>query len=568
MSLANPYPVPGFIVIALSASILVACGSDDDTPSFAASDGGTVARETWAMPATDAPLGIAGVSQTMTSQSVTNGVTYYQVKRGAIDPMDFWTVNIGFYKAQAAAQVDATNIAAAGFTPRVDPSAGTDMLGQVLGYYLSVGRFAAQDDALAMAARITKATSNRYKPAIRNTALSGNATRGPWIINVLAIKPSRTRAKLAYALPGGDDLGGDGETVSATVRRMGAFAGMNANFFSNVNPFNAPLPPRSPVGTTVVDGKLEAAATGGRAGIAITNAVDGHPKLTLLRNLTSTTTLTDERHSTITVKDINRPILGTVVNCGTPAEAPTTKPQHDYSCTNFDDLRVYDTLYLRDKASNTRVNASYAGPTYELVVDASGTVTAAHTTLGAAAPQGGYVLQGLGASAAWLGTHSAIGTKLSVSSHVYAAGKEIALAPGMTIIEAGPTLSVSNLLPNAWAEGFSPMLNGSDAGDSTSSTQNTSWYEGWVIARNGRSMIGAAADGTILLVEIPGRQPTTSLGTSIPETAAVMSWLGATSAINLDGGGSSNMVVNGESVGYPSDATGERGVAGTLVIVP
>lgn len=542
-------------LVSLNALVLAGCGSDvnNNTPT-----------ETWTMPSSDAPLGVAGTTQTVTSQPVTDGVTYYQVKRGSVSSSDFWTVNVGFYASQAAAQADATAITAAGFTTRFDQSAGTDENGAVLGYYLSVGKFSTQADATATANQIAAATSNKYKPSTRNTALAGNATSGPWIVNVLAIKPSQTTAKLAYELPGGNNLGGNGETVSAAVSRTGALAGTNANFFSNINPFNAPLPPRSPVGTTVVNGKLEAAAAGGRPGMLISNAT-GHPKATLLPNLTSTTTLTDAQNGSITVKDINRPILGTVVNCGAPAESPTTSPAHDYTCTNFDDLRMYDSLYLQDKSSNTLVNASYTGSTYELIVDSSGTITAAHTTLGTPAPQGGYVLQGLGTSATWLQSH-AVGTKLTVASHVYSNGKEISLTSDMTIIESGPTLSVSNLLPNAWTEGFSPLVNGNDAGDSTSGTPNASWYEGWVVARNGRTMIGTAPDGTILLVEVPGRQPTISLGTSIPETAALMSWLGASSAMNLDGGGSSNMVVKGASVGYPSDAAGERGVAGTLMI--
>jgi exopolysaccharide biosynthesis protein len=57
-----------------------------------------------------------------------------------------------------------------------------------------------------------------------------------------------------------------------------------------------------------------------------------------------------------------------------------------------------------------------------------------------------------------------------------------------------------------------------------------------------------------------------SLGTSIYETAAVMNWLKAVSAINLDGGGSSNMIIGSNSVGFPSDASGERAVGDTLMI--
>ena len=39
-------------------------------------------------------------------------------------------------------------------------------------------------------------------------------------------------------------------------------------------------------------------------------------------------------------------------------------------------------------------------------------------------------------------------------------------------------------------------------------------------------------------------------------------------ALNLDGGGSTTMVVRGEVVNQPSDATGERPVGDALLVLP
>jgi exopolysaccharide biosynthesis protein len=44
--------------------------------------------------------------------------------------------------------------------------------------------------------------------------------------------------------------------------------------------------------------------------------------------------------------------------------------------------------------------------------------------------------------------------------------------------------------------------------------------------------------------------------------------LGARDAINLDGGGSSTMVVRGEVVNRPSDRVGERPVSNGLFVLP
>jgi exopolysaccharide biosynthesis protein len=71
---------------------------------------------------------------------------------------------------------------------------------------------------------------------------------------------------------------------------------------------------------------------------------------------------------------------------------------------------------------------------------------------------------------------------------------------------------------------------------------------------------------------IDGRQPGVSLGTSTEETAAWLRALGATHAVNLDGGGSSALAVREGGDGRvrvmnrPSDAGGERAVANALVI--
>jgi exopolysaccharide biosynthesis protein len=79
----------------------------------------------------------------------------------------------------------------------------------------------------------------------------------------------------------------------------------------------------------------------------------------------------------------------------------------------------------------------------------------------------------------------------------------------------------------------------------------------------------------VLLITIDGRQPGYSAGTTNRESAAVALALGATEAINLDGGGSTAMAVarlRGDSTAYeivnkPSDPQGERAVGNALVVV-
>ncbi len=94
-------------------------------------------------------------------------------------------------------------------------------------------------------------------------------------------------------------------------------------------------------------------------------------------------------------------------------------------------------------------------------------------------------------------------------------------------------------------------------------------------ARHPRTAVGIADGGKrLLLVVIDGRQPGYSAGTTLRETATIMLGLGARESLNLDGGGSTALVLAvRDSVGVfrpanrPSDATGERAVGNALAIV-
>ena len=94
--------------------------------------------------------------------------------------------------------------------------------------------------------------------------------------------------------------------------------------------------------------------------------------------------------------------------------------------------------------------------------------------------------------------------------------------------------------------------------------------------RHPRTIVGVAAGGRrLMLITVDGRQPGYSAGTTNRESAAIALALGATQAINLDGGGSTAMAIaraRGDSTVYeivnkPSDPTGERAVGNALVIV-
>lgn len=92
------------------------------------------------------------------------------------------------------------------------------------------------------------------------------------------------------------------------------------------------------------------------------------------------------------------------------------------------------------------------------------------------------------------------------------------------------------------------------------------WWPRSIGGRAPRTAAGLTWDGKVLLVTIDGRSRH-SVGATIPEASRYMAALGAREAMNLDGGGSSTMVVGPRVVNNPSDGF-ERSVSNGLMVFP
>lgn len=87
-------------------------------------------------------------------------------------------------------------------------------------------------------------------------------------------------------------------------------------------------------------------------------------------------------------------------------------------------------------------------------------------------------------------------------------------------------------------------------------------------ARHPRTAVGYdSEDDRLWLVVADGRRLPHAAGMTLPELADLFETLGADEAINLDGGGSTAMVITGATVNRPSDLAGERAVANALALV-
>jgi hypothetical protein len=232
---------------------------------------------------------------------------------------------------------------------------------------------------------------------------------------------------------------------------------------------------------------------------------------------------------------------------GTGGDQPTERPLHDVTCTDPSELIRYDARYG---------TASDPGPGAEAVVTSDGTVLELRHERGGAIPADGALLDGTGDAADWLRAHGVPGARLAVATAVSGEDGPLALSAPLAVVNGGPRLLRGGAFDiTSEAEGFD------HPGD-------PEFLYRFGVRRNPRTLAGITAGGHLLLVTVDGRAAGFSVGASFAEEAALMRSLHATDALNLDGGGSTTMVVGGRLVTRPSDATGERPIGDAIALEP
>jgi hypothetical protein len=499
------------------------------------------------------PLGPAGLPETRTSTVLAPGVTLTMIVRGQADPADVWTVEVAIPGGSGSPDPDAPPTALAdrahadalaavlrlaGFDPRVEevtapPTA--DYTPGTLGWRVRVGRHADQAGAAAELARVRAAG---FTASAVFTGWDGAPTdTGPWRVQVLTIDPAAFRGGLVASF--GPDLERR-ETTSALATAAGATAGVNAGFFV-LDP--AAGAPGDPAGAGVYGGRLLSEATNGRPAFAFRSDAR---QAGVLR-LSWAGTVRGARGAVLPLDGIDR-VPGLIRNCGgTPDDRPTSRPLHDTTCTDPDEL----VAYTPDYGAQTP-----AGPGLEAVLDRHGLVQQMRSPRGGPLPPGGASVQATGALVAGLRGLAVVGQRLETKSTLADShGRPLPLTPATQVVNGGPELVRDG------------RQYATPATDGMVRPGDPSFYYGWAAKRNPRTLAGVDAAGRTVLVTADGRS-TASLGLSVTEDAAVAQALGMLAAMNLDGGGSTTMVAAGQVVNTPSDAAGQRPVGDAVLVLP
>lgn len=299
-----------------------------------------------------------------------------------------------------------------------------------------------------------------------------------------------------------DEIAG-AETTSSMAQRHGALAAINGGYFRTTGIVRG-----EPIGALTIGGKLLSEPVNNRAALAVFD--DGKQVRAAVTHLTVTAELRADGKAIRAVNGFNRP-------------------------REKDELVVFTPEFHRTTLT--------AADGVELIIEKNRVVKIADGAGSSQIPANGFVLSASGASREWALRHLRQGSRLELKIETKT-GSPVPFQPDF-ILGAGPQL----------------LAAGKPVFTAESARYSNSLYR----QRHPRTAIGWTADGKLILLTVDGRQKF-SVGMTMAELADLMFELGCVEAMNLDGGGSSTMVVNRKVVNHPSDATGERAVSDALLV--
>jgi hypothetical protein len=322
---------------------------------------------------------------------------------------------------------------------------------------------------------------------------------GPVAIQLLRLDPRRVR--LTAVLAHDQVLGA--ETVPSIASRRGATAAINAGFFV--------IPTGEPAGLMKIGGTLVSDTSLRRGAVAISTSPDGRAALVF-----------DQVSASVEIAGQTRAGAFRIQAGG----VDTTRPPGQVVWFN----RLFNRHTDTTDAGTEWVITGLPPAVIERRADAMRTLI----------PDGGGVLSFGGA----------------------------APAPPLDRLDVGDRVSVTAIYkttrgtsPAAW-EAAPDVVGGAGLlvfhGEQVREWTVESLRAGFVTDRHPRTVIGVDEDGRIWLVTVDGRNPQLSLGMTFAELQTLARGLRLRDALNLDGGGSTTMVVRDVVVNHPSDPGGPR----------
>lgn len=361
---------------------------------------------------------------------------------------------------------------------------------------------------------ITQTANREFKPVgagVEHLRLvrghkSETESTGPWEINLLRVDLKQVDVRIVHALDESVGL----ETTSSIATRYGATAAVNAGFFRTSGTYRGEAE-----GILEMNRKLVSDPIAGRAAVGLIKSSGGTE--IFFGHLKFSGYVASNRGRRCVVNGLNRP-------------------------RGADELIIYTPEFHRTTLTT---------PTGAEVIVRKNKITAIHDGEGSSAiPLGGFVISASGSAREWVVSNLRVGALVWFRARLLPVEREKAdlWKRASYIVGGGPQLIKD--------------------GRVAIEPDEEKIAAKFVSDRHPRTAIARLKDGRMLLATVDGRQPGRSVGMSLPEFAGFLLENAVLEAINLDGGGSTTMVVNGKLVNRPSDPTGERPVSDAILILP
>ncbi|MGH7523359.1 MAG: phosphodiester glycosidase family protein [Gemmatimonadales bacterium] len=397
--------------------------------------------------------------------------------------------------------------------PHDDPVTTIKVLMPLRSLYL-VALFAGTPGAAGAQRSDTTATES-IVPGVAHWTMVDRA--GPWTVNVVAVDLRRTGISIRAARA--DDSLRGREPVSAIVRRLSSdtarvVAAINADFFD--------LKTGEAENNQVLDGEVwkglpARVATSLRRPLRSEFAIDaaGRP---LIDTFALAASLIRKHHDPVTIAGVNARQGSSGVTLYTPRFGTSTPIDTSGS--------VEVPLRPLSRHGDSLVFRVLAAP----IVGGQVSLRDADVVEFAAGDTAGVVPY--------------LGDTVTVVLAMHPAPRPLRLLVG-----GGPRLAV----------------HGTSIVDGVERPEGTA--QSFAVVRHPRTGVGISRDSnTVFFITVDGRQESSS-GMSLAEFARLMLQVGVYDGLNLDGGGSTTMVIDGRVVNHPSDPGGERAVGNALLVV-
>jgi exopolysaccharide biosynthesis protein len=326
---------------------------------------------------------------------------------------------------------------------------------------------------------------------------------GSWNINVLRVDMNQARLDVIRARDTAIGL----ETVTSMAARTGAVAAINGGYFRTSGDFLG-----ESTGTLQIDGVVWSEPDRSRAAVGIVRERRGSR---LIFGHVAWQASIEAGRAKRSVEGLNRARGPNDLVVFTPEFGPAT---------------------ITD---NSGIEAVVRSGRVVDVLDNQGSTTI---------PRDGFIVSARGEAREWVRRSLRTGTRVRVRTTLHPADpfRSNPWAEAEDILGAGPRLVTAG------------RVDVTDVREKMIPTFATDLHP--------RTAIAALADGRALLLVADGRRSPERVGLALDDLAMLLIELGAVEAINLDGGGSTTMVVRGNVMNFPSDPTGERPVSDAIVV--